>query len=255
MAKKPTNGSAKYLYAVVPGPQDQAYGPIGIAAADVYCISNGKTAAVVSEVPSGRIRPQRRNLAAHQNVLKRLMADVTPLPMSFGIIADGPDAVRRTLSSNQSVLLEQLRRVRKRVEMGVRVSWDVPNVFEYLVNSHDELKAARDEFFGAGREPSQDDKIELGRLFDRTLGEVRQTYTETVSAALRARCSEIRENKPRNEREVMNLACLIPRDSEDEFEKGVFEAAALFNNNYAFDYNGPWAPHNFVELELELEDC
>jgi len=23
-------------------------------------------------------------------------------------------------------------------------------------------------------------------------------------------------------------------------------------NHYAFDYNGPWAPHNFVDLTLDL---
>jgi hypothetical protein len=30
------------------------------------------------------------------------------------------------------------------------------------------------------------------------------------------------------------------------------EAAGMFNNDYAFDYNGPWAPHNFVEVDLKL---
>jgi hypothetical protein len=33
----------------------------------------------------------------------------------------------------------------------------------------------------------------------------------------------------------------------------VFAAAKLFDNNFTFDYSGPWAPHNFVELELDLE--
>ena len=254
MAKRPTNGSAKYMYAVVAGPQDRTYGPIGIAGAEVHCISNGKTAAVVSDAPQGRLRPQRRHLAAHQGVLKRLMADATPLPMSFGIIADAPDAVRRSLSSNQSVLLEQLRRVSGKVEMGIRVSWDVPNIFEYVVNTHEELKAARDEFFRAGRQPSQDDKIELGRLFEKTLSEERSSYTETVVAVLQPRCSEIRENNPRNEREIMNLACLVRSDAQEGLEQGVFEAAALFDNNYAFDYNGPWPPYNFVEMSLQIDE-
>ena len=52
--------------------------------------------------------------------------------------------------------------------------------------------------------------------------------------------------------EVMNLACLVGREREAQFERGVLEAANLFDNNFAFDYNGPWTPHNFVEIDLEL---
>jgi hypothetical protein len=43
----------------------------------------------------------------------------------------------------------------------------------------------------------------------------------------------------------------VGRDAQVRFEEGVFEAAKLFDNNYTFDYNGPWAPHNFVELDLQ----
>jgi len=50
----------------------------------------------------------------------------------------------------------------------------------------------------------------------------------------------------------MNLACLVPCQAQAEFEQEVFEAAKLFDNHFAFDYNGPWAPHNFVDLELKL---
>ena len=34
------------------------------------------------------------------------------------------------------------------------------------------------------------------------------------------------------------------------FEQGVFEAANRFDSHYAFDFNGPWTPHNFVEVDL-----
>jgi hypothetical protein len=72
------------------------------------------------------------------------------------------------------------------------------------------------------------------------------------SQALCARGFEIKENKPRNELEIMNLACLIGHDAQPEFEEGVVEAARRFDNHFSFDFNGPWLPHNFVELNLEL---
>jgi len=45
----------------------------------------------------------------------------------------------------------------------------------------------------------------------------------------------------------MNLACLINRSDQERFEEGVFESARHFDNNFSFEYNGPWAPHNFCQ--------
>ena len=241
-----------YLYAVIGNAQGRTYDDVGIDGRKVYIISVGRVAAVVSDVPSGKVRPERSHLAAHQGVLKKLMAEATPLPMSFGILADSAQAVRNMLSRNQPALLEQLRRVAGKVEMGLRVSWDVPNIFEYFVNTHPELKLARDRLLGGHREPTQDQKIEVGRLFDRFLNGDREAYADKVKGILAPHCFEIELNKCRNEREVMNLVCLVERAAMPQFESSVFEAAKQFDNNFAFDYNGPWAPHNFVEIDLEI---
>jgi hypothetical protein len=162
------------------------------------------------------------------------------------------EKVEEILSRNHEAFLKQLQRVSGMVEMGLRVSLDVPNIFEYVVNTHPELRSARDRFLGPYRNPSQEDKIELGRLFDQLLNEDREAFTDKVEEILSGYCREIKRNKCRNESQVMSLACLVPRDGQDRFEAGVFEAAKLFDNNFTFDYNGPWAPHNFVELNLEL---
>ena len=210
---------------------------------------------MVSDVLDDRIRPERRHLAAQQAVLKGLMSRADAmLPMAFGIIADGPKAIQKILSRNHQAFLQQLQRVAGMVEMGLRVSLDVPNIFEYFITTHTELRAARDRFMGPYQNASQEDKIELGRLFDHLLNEDREAYTEKVEEILSTYCQEIKRNNCRNESEVMKLACLVGREAGPQaaFEEGVFAAAKLFDNNFTFDYNGPWAPHNFVELDLQL---
>ena len=241
-----------YLYAIVSNSVSRIYGAFGINGGTVYTISDGDVAAVVSDVPNGKIRPERRHLAAHQEVLRRFMEESAVLPMSFGIIANGPNAVRKVLSRNRDAVLGQLERVAGKVEMGLRIAWDVPNIFEYFVNTHPELRAARDRFLGGRREPTREDKIEVGRMFDRILQEDREAHTETVEEILAPLCGAIKRNPPRDEREVANLACLVERDARKRFEDGVLEAARLFDNNFAFDFNGPWAPHNFVHVALEV---
>ena len=251
MGGKSKKNDGKYLYAVIPAAGDREYDDIGIDGERVYLITENKIAAVVSNFSNGKIRPERRHIAAHQGVLKHLMQEETPLPITFGVIADGVTAIKRILSLNQKAFAEQLRRVQGKVEMGLRVAWDVPNIFEYFVNIHADIRAARDQFLGKSRVPIQEDKIEVGRLFDRVLQDDREEHTDRVEAILSPACFEIKRNVPRTERDVMNLACLVGRKEADKaFEAAIFEAARGFDNNFSFDFNGPWSPHNFVDVEL-----
>ncbi len=104
-----------YLYAITPEQNGRSLGPIGVSDGTVYCITTGRVSAVVSEVPE-KLRPERRQLAAHQGVLKRLMLETAAvLPVSFGVVADGPAAIQKILSRHQKALLEQMRRVGGRV--------------------------------------------------------------------------------------------------------------------------------------------
>ena len=249
----PVASGRHYLYAIVEGGEPRSFPSLGIEGNDVYSIAEGRVAAVVSGLAGAKVRPQRANLAAHQAVLKCLMDATTPLPMAFGTIAASPQAIRGILARNRRVFEEQLQRVAGKVEMGLRVAWDVPNIFEYFVNTHAELRLARDRLVGVRHEFTQEEKIELGRMFDRLLHDDREDHTRKVERVLASVSSEFKANPCRNEREVMNLACLVRRDRQEEFSAAVFAAAKRFDNNFAFDYSGPWAPHNFVDLELDLE--
>ncbi|MBI4472866.1 MAG: GvpL/GvpF family gas vesicle protein, partial [Acidobacteria bacterium] len=144
-----------------------------------------------------------------------------------------------------------LHRLDHKVEMGLRVTWDVPNIFEYFVQTHSELRAARDRLLGQRHAPTQEDKIEVGRMFEQALSGDREQYTGIVENALSKSCLEFKRNRCRNEQDVMNLACLVDRDGQSGFEPAVLTAAQLFDNNFAFDYNGPWAPYNFANLSLK----
>ena len=246
--------SGKYLYAIAALGKDRTYEVAGMDGSAVYSISKNGVAAVVSDCARSKIRPERANLAIHKEVLKRLMLDSTILPMAFGIIADDLKAVRRMLSLNQHAFVEQLGRVAGKVEMGLRVAWDVPNIFEYFIEIHPELRAARDRLLGNQRDPHQEDKIELGQLFDRLLNEDREAHYEKLEEVLAPCCAEIKRSPPRNVNEAVNLNCLVERSIQKQMEDAVFKAAGLFDNNYAFDLNGPWAPHNFVEMDLKLNN-
>jgi len=241
----------QYIYAVVAQNEGKALEFQGLADAPAYTIPHGGMAAVVSDIELQRIRPERRNLAAHRAVLSGLMlTEDAVLPMRFGAIASGADEIRRLLGTNREIFERQLKQVSGKLEMGVRVTWDVANIFEYFVGKHPELKAARDALFSGSARISQDDRIELGLTFERLHNEDRLAYTAIVEEAIAPHCSAIKAVALRDDREIMNLACLVDKNGRAEFEQSVFAAAAHFDNNFVFDYNGPWPPHTFAEIAI-----
>jgi len=169
--------SARYLYAIT---GDDAVedtlaelGETGIGNTKIETLVEDGITAVVSAYRGSSVRPQRTNIAAHQKVLGVLLAVTTPLPISFGTIADNNRAVRTALRHSHADLKEALERVRGKVEMELNVRWDLTNIFEYFVVRHPPLRDLRDTLYAGGREPSRDRKIELGRLFSQLLEEDR----------------------------------------------------------------------------------
>lgn len=251
MTDRSEQQGGEYLYAIAQAEGAGDFGPIGLEGAVVRRLIHDDLAALVSTTSRGRVRPERRNLSAHNAVLKRAMEESTVLPVAFGVIAADEAALHEALATNRADLRAQLARVQGKVEMGLRLIWDVANLFEYFVNTHSELRVARDALADP-RSARRDEMIELGRLFERVLTEERDRHYERVAEVLERHGIEIVRNPPRNEREVMNLACLIARDTQDDFERILTDAAAGFDSSYTFDFNGPWAPHHFVSLNLKL---
>jgi hypothetical protein len=135
--------------------------------------------------------------------------------------------------------------------MGLKVYWDLPNVFEYFVANHQELEEMRNRLFRRGRAPTVDEKVALGERFVALLQQARQRHTSRVKEALAAYSAEIRDIDPGEERMIMKLACLVERKRQEEWEEGVRQAAQHFDDHYRFDYSGPWAPYNFVDVDLK----
>lgn len=247
--------SGRYLYGLIRTTEDKDFGCIGLEQegkpARVYTIRVDSVAAVVSEYAGrDKVFPLRKNLEPHHRVIREVMKATTIVPMAFGHVAKSENAVVRTLRRNRDSIRGEIDRVDGRVEMALKVKWDVDNIFEYVVGLDPEIAAFRDELFGRSHPPTQAGKIELGRMFEQRLAQEREVETERVVEVLRPHFSDVKVNPPKNETTAMDLAFLVPRDGVKTFEECVCQVAGTFPAQYLFDFSGPWAPFNFVELDL-----
>jgi hypothetical protein len=136
--------------------------------------------------------------------------------------------------------------------MSLSVYWNTSNIFEFFVGTNQELKQMRDRVFHSGREPSLDEKLELGRTFEALLHQCRERHTQQVIDTLSPYCAELHAVDPGQEQMIMKLVCLVPKDRLDLFEQGIQEAARKFDDHYNFKFSGPWAPFDFVDVTLDF---
>jgi hypothetical protein len=246
------SGLGKYLYGFADGQFSPPAGLLGLAGAPVHALRFEDVAALVSDHPVEKLSLLRRNLEPHHRVVREAGQQATFIPATFGHISESAEQIVDLLRDNYAAIREELRRLAGKVEMGVKLLWDVDSIFDFFVSFDRELRNRRDRVFGRSR-PTLEEKLELGAYFDKRLKQERERLGNLIIEALRPLTGEVRVNPPSDEKMALNAAFLIERSREKEFEEALYRAAGMFDSNFALDYSGPWPPYNFVRLSLKLE--
>ena len=249
--------TGRYLYGLIRTKEDADFGAIGLehdgSRGRVHTLLVDSMAAVVSDFsPRERLLPLRKNIEPHNEVLKTVMRTTTVVPMTFGHVVRSDEEIRKTLRRHKAAIGAQLDRVSGAVEMGLKVKWDVDSIYDYIVGVDPELAALRDQIFGRSNAPTQNEKMELGKLFEDRLNREREEQTDRVLELFKGDARESKANVPKGEKMVMDLAFLVDRDAQKRFEERIYQVAGAFPTEYVFDYSGPWAPFHFVDLDLGI---
>lgn len=242
---------AHYLYAVVPANEPWECPVRGIDDRPVHRIVANGLAVVVSSVTRRRMRPERRHLAASQAVQMALLRAGDMLPIAFGTVAADRDAIARLLERRHEEFATQLRRVAGKVEMGLRLRLDAPDVVRHIAAAHPPLAAMCERHFGSSRRPSYEELIEIGRDVEAAVNNYRTVRAQRLTELMSPCCAEIVTLPVRGERELANMACLVPKSGQDLFESGIAAAASQFGDEFMIDYSGPWAPYNFTTTHVD----
>jgi hypothetical protein len=222
----------------------------GLADAPVRVVAFGEVAAVVSNHPVQPLKPSRSNLEPHHRIVRQISSLATLVPAAFGHISEGEDQILAVLRGNYEEIRGELARLDSKSEMGLKLLWNVDNIYDFMVRTHRGLRELRDRTFKA-RHPSVVERMELGSQFEATLTQERERLSERLLGAFQPLTCDVVDTPPREETTVCNLALLIERSREAEFLETLSIAARLFDTNYTLQYNGPWPPYSFVRLRLQ----
>jgi hypothetical protein len=222
----------------------------GLAGAPVRVIAHGEVGAVVSRHPVQHLMPLRRNVEPHHKVVRHISGTATLVPAAFGHISESEAQILAVMRTNHDSIREELHRLDRGCEMGLKLSWNVSNIFEHLVRTDRALRELRDRVF-LRREPTMNEKLQVGGAFEATLTRERERLTRVLLGAFETVARETVTQPPRAEKIVCQASLLVDHLRTTEFQQVLEAAAALFDANFSLEFSGPWPPYSFVRLRLQ----
>ena len=246
-----------YVYGIVDSGGFETIPGAGHEAGDVASISCGAFAAAISVLSSRIIAATPQNVWRHERVLERLMRDHTVLPLRFGTICPDADALRDFLVHSTNDLMNDLGRVRGKVELALRIvdgdrSAPLPGEGPRILTAN---RQVADAIPGRIDASNDDEPVGRGAAYLRARlqhhrGEIaREDYAKRLGQLLRQQLDAVLKDvvcaPPADATAGYRVSCLVERDRVVAFA----DALERFRGDHPqFDVTctGPWPAYSFV---------
>ncbi|MGW2231623.1 GvpL/GvpF family gas vesicle protein [Streptomyces formicae] len=221
----------------------EGMGGIGEPARPVRVLSHGELAAIVSDAPED-LKPKRRDLLAHQNVLSEAGAAGAVLPMRFGSLAPDDDAVVAVLGERADHYEERLKTLDGKVEYNVKAAHNEQAVLHQVLAENPDLRAMveANQRQGGG---SYEEKLQLGEMITNAVRAREASDGIEVRRALEPVAEAVGAG-PEGTGWLANLSFLVVRKSADGFLAAVEELRAR-EPHLDLRVHGPLPPYSFVD--------
>lgn len=216
---------------------------IGRPACPVRILKSGDLAAIVSDAPED-LKPKRRDLLAHQNVLSEAGAAGSVLPMRFGSLAPDDETVVSVLGERSGHYEERLRTLDGKVEYNVKATHDEQAVLHQILGENPDLRSMVEaqQQQGGG---SHEQKLQLGEMITSQV-QARESHDAVqVRRALEPAAEAVGEG-PESSGWLANVSFLVDRKSAEGFLAAVEELKST-QPHLDLRVHGPLPPYSFVD--------
>ncbi|WP_406213032.1 GvpL/GvpF family gas vesicle protein [Streptomyces decoyicus] len=234
-----------YVYSIVATTHPQGLeglDGVGKPPSTLRTVQSKELSAVVSDAPE-ELRPKRRDLAAHQAVQERLMADGTVLPLQFGFTTTDDEAVRAVLKERAEEFTERLEALEGCAEYHLKAAQDEDAMLRQILQESDEARSLNDQIkSGTG---SPDLPMALGELVAQEVEARQQQLASVVLDALRGFARE-ESGSQTTGNDFLSVSFLVERDTEKSFLAAEQDLAKELGEDFDLRLLGPLPAYSFV---------
>jgi len=244
----------KYIYGIIDSVNENELGISGLGSpSPVYTIAYQDLSCVVSnyfgkEFNSISKEEVVRCLLAHQVVVEHAMREHTVLPVKFGAVLTTSDEVCNLLSQGHSQFVDALAWIQDKVEIEVAATWDTKQILQEI-STEPEISLASKAIASKGAQTVQE-QIQLGRIVKASMDKRRSSYQEQMINFLMSVSVDVQPNALVSDEMVMNVAFLVEKTNQEEFDSCVKQLDDLFHNQINFRIIGPLPPYTFATVEV-----
>ncbi|MFH1140571.1 MAG: GvpL/GvpF family gas vesicle protein, partial [Chloroflexota bacterium] len=234
----------KYIYGIINSNDEATLAITGLGGSrPAHTIAHKDLACVVSDY-SGREAGSMsreevvRSLLAHQTVVEHVMREHTVLPLKFGTVLATPDEVRDFLSAAHQQFADALAGIEGKVEVEVAATWDTAQVLREI-SAEPEIVRAKGAIARRPGEETLEERIRLGQMAKAAMDRRRDSYRERMIDSLKPVAIDVQPNALVSDQMVMNVAFLVEKARQDEFDARVRQLNELFHEQIDFRIIGP----------------
>lgn len=236
-------GSAvgSYVYAICSAETALPIGAQGLAG-HLRSVRHGDLMAVVGDAPEGPLRPSRRHLVAHQEVVAALHSRERPaLPMRFGVVFPDDRRVRsELLESRGGRLCEWLERLAGQFELHVKLIYDPDVVLERALASDPRIEELR------RRSEGIEARVHLGERVVRVIDRLCTADGNQVLAALGPHATDVEVHSLGSEAGPFRASFLVSDAMQGSFDSALDRVGHALGPGITVKCVGPLPPYTFV---------
>ena len=251
-----SNEEGYYLYGILASGDKREFGPIGIGKREdvVYTLPYQDIAAIVSHSPIVKYPVTRENSMAHAKVLDRAVEEGTVLPVRFSTISEGEGLIiEKVLQPRYQEFVDLMRKMEGKLELRVRARWpDMDAIFAEVVEEDKDIKSLKEELLHEkDAQKKRAGMVKVGEMIQKDLEEKKKREAEELFETLKPLALEWRENQIYGDMNLINVAFLVAKEKEADFDKKVADLDSTYGKRKQLKYTRSLVPYNFVEIVIQ----
>jgi hypothetical protein len=240
-----------YVYGVLPGDTElprQATG-VGDPPSPVRLVKFRDIAALVSDVDVAQPLGTSQDLLAHQDLLDASAAEVAVLPMKFGAVVAGEDAVTaELLEPHYDGFRAALALLAGHVEYVVRGRYNETAIRAEIMAEDPVAAGLAARITSADLDAARDRQTELRELISHAITVKREQDTRVLGDALAGQVSASVARPPADELDAVHAALLVDAQASERLRQVLSKLAADWAGRVDLQLAGPLAAYDFAGM-------
>ena len=192
-----------------------------------------------------------RLLVSHQQLVEKVMAKYTIIPMRLGTFAGSDEEVREILSKGYRTIKDIFERAKDNIEIDIVATLNDFKSFLQEVSQEDEIRQLKQSLLNKEGGITIDDQMRVGVLVKRHLDKKKEMFANQIQAALGEIAQNLKAHDLMDDKMVLNTAFLLDKNRRKEFERKLDELNDKFEDKLNFRCVGPLPPYSFYTLEVK----